>query len=176
MKKLGLFVTALMILGFVGCDLNKYTKFDMEFTNSITVPASSGISLPFDLFTPQTTTNAESTFGTNDTNKELIQEIILTKMTMDITAPGDRDFDFLQEIRIYINADGLSELEIASKTTIPADVDMITLDVNANDIKEYIKKDKFQLRVKTITDEVLNSDVNIEVYTKFAVDAEVLGV
>ncbi len=176
MKKLGLLVTALVIFGLASCDLNEYTQFDMEFTTSVTVPASSGITLPFDLFTPKTTTNATTTFGNNDTNKELIQEIILTKMTMDITAPGDRDFDFLEEIRIFINADGLSELEIASKTSVPADVDMITLEVNANDIKEYIKADKFQLRVKTITDEVLNSDVEIEVYTKFAVDAEVLGV
>jgi hypothetical protein len=176
MKKLGLFVTALVILGFASCDLNQYTEFEMDFTTSVTVPASSGITLPFDLFTPETTTNAETTFGNNDTNKELIQEIIMKQMTMDITAPGDRDFDFLKEIRIYINADGLSELEIASKTDIPADVDMITLDVNSNDIKEYIKKDKFQLRVKTVTDEVLSNDVNIDVYTKFAVDAEVLGV
>ncbi len=176
MKKLFVLVLGLVTVGFMSCDINKYTQFDMEFTSSITVPSSSGISLPFDLFSPDVTTNSSSTFGSNNTNKELIQEIKLTKMTLDITQPGDRDFDFLEEIHIYISADGLSEVEIAFKTTIPENVDFLELDVNENDLKEYIKKDDFKLRVKTTTDEFLNNDVDIDVYTKFAIDAEVLGV
>ena len=164
------------VFGMTSCELNKYTQFDMEFTSSITIPASSGINLPFNLFTPDVTTNSTGTFGSNNTQKELIQEIKLTEMVLDITQPGDRDFDFLEEIHIYISADGLSEIEIAFKTDIPADVDNLKLDVNSNDIKEYIKKDKFKLRVETTTDEFLNNDVDIEVYSKYFVDAEVLGV
>lgn len=176
MKKLIFLALGFAILGFTGCDLNKYTTFDMEFNSSVTIQQSSGINLPFDLFTPDMTTNSSSTFGTNNTNKELIQEITLKSMVLDITAPGDRDFDFLEEIHIYIQAEGLSELEIAFKTNIPADVDRLELDVNSNDLKEYIKKDKFNLRVKTTTDEFLNDDVNIDVKSIFFVDAEILGV
>lgn len=178
MKKVLGFAIVLIAIMFSApsCDLNKYTQFEMDFTSSVTVPASSGINLPFDLFTPNVTTNSTGTFGTNNTNKELIQEITLKTMRLDITAPGDRDFDFLTEIHIFISADGLSEVEIAYKTDIPADVDQLTLDVNANDIKEYIKSDTFKLRVKTTTDEFLSNDVNIDVFTTFFVDAEILGV
>ena len=177
MKNLILFaLLGFVVISFSNCELDKYTQFDMEFSSSVTVPKTSGLTLPFDLFTPEMTTNSSATFGTNNTNKELIEEIILKSMVLDITQPGDRDFDFLEEIHIFISADGLAELEIASKTTIPADVDRLELDVNANDLKEYIKKDKFQLRVKTITDETLSDDVNIDVESVFAVDAEVLGV
>ncbi len=164
------------VISLSNCDLNKYTQFDMEFNSSVTVPQSTGLNLPFDLFTPDMTTNSSATFGVNDTDKELIQEITLTSMKLDITQPGDRDFDFLEEIHIYINADGLSEIEIASQTDVPADVDQLDLNVNANDLKEYIKKDKFQLRVEATTDELLSNDVNIDVKSVFFVDAEILGI
>jgi hypothetical protein len=176
MKKLIFLALGFVVFGFTSCDLNEFTTFEMDFTSSVTVQKSSGISLPFDLLTPDMTTNSSSTFGTNNTNKELIQEITLKSMVLDITAPGDRDFDFLEEIHIYIQAEGLSEVEIAFKTNIPSDIDRLELDVNSNDLKEYIKKDKFNLRVKTTTDEVLNDDVNIDVKSVFFVDAEVLGV
>ena len=163
-------------ISFSSCDVDKYTQFDMEFNSSVTVPQSSGLNLPFNLFTPDMTTNSSTTFGINNTNKELIQEITLKSMNLDITQPGDRDFDFLEEIHIYISAEGLSEIEIASKTDIPADVDQLDLDINGNDLKEYIKKDKFQLRVEAKTDEFLDNDVNIDVMSVFFVDAEILGV
>ncbi len=178
MKKLILLAVAFIAITFTSCDeLDKFTTFEMDFTSSITVPASAGINLPFDLFSQDITTNSESTFGSNNTNKELLQEVKLKEMTMTITSPSSQRFDFLKEIHIYISADGLSELEIASKTDIPDNIGTeLELDVNENDIKEYIKKDKFKLRVKTTTDEFLNEDVQIEVFQKFFVNAEVLGV
>lgn len=147
----------------------------MEFNSSITVPASSGINLPFDLFTPEITTHSESTFGSNNTSADLVESIKLKAMNLDITAPGDRDFDFLNSIKIYIDADGLSELMIASLTDIPADVDNIDLIVNDNDLKDYLTKDKFKLRVETVTDEFLSNEVDIDVRSTFRVDASVLG-
>ena len=85
------------------------------------------------------------------------------------------DFDFLNEIHIYIQAEGLSELKIASKTDIPADVDNIDLDVNSNDLKEYIKKDNYSLRLNTVTDEAMSQDHQIDVNSTFFVDAKILG-
>lgn len=174
-----LFLVVMVVLGcsMTSCDLDQYTQFDMDFTSSVTVPASSGINLPFNLFTPEVTTNSEATFGSNNTNKDLLEEVKLTQMTMTITSPNDQRFDFLNEIRIFIDADGLSEIEIAFKENIPETIGTeLELDVNGNDIQEYLKKDKFKLRVETVTDEFISEDVQIEVYSKFRVDAQVLGV
>lgn len=175
MKQLWFALAAVAVLGFSSCDFDELTQFDMEFNSSITVPASSGINLPFDLFTPEITTNSESTFGSNNTSADLIESIKLKAMNLDITAPGDRDFDFLNSIKIYIDADGLSEILIASLTDIPADVDNIDLEINDNDLKDYLTQEKFKLRVETVTDEFLSNDVNIDVKSTYRVDASILG-
>nr|WP_299206097.1 hypothetical protein [uncultured Brumimicrobium sp.] len=43
------------------------------------------------------------------------------------------------------------------------------------DLKEYIKADKFTLRLNTKTDETINSDHHIENHSVFYVDAKILG-
>jgi len=74
MKKLIFLALGFVVFGFTSCDLNQYTQFDMDFTSSITVQQSSGLNLPFNLFTPDMTTNSTATFGTENTSKELIQD------------------------------------------------------------------------------------------------------
>lgn len=43
------------------------------------------------------------------------------------------------------------------------------------DLKEYIKEDKFSLRLNAETDELLASDHEIHVYSVLFVDSKVLG-
>jgi len=51
----------------------------------------------------------------------------------------------------------------------------LELETSGEDIKEFIKKDEFKLRVNTVTDEALASDHHIDIYSIFHVDAEILG-
>jgi len=162
---------------YSGCDkVDELTQFDMEYTSEVTIPASSGIDLPINIFTPDIETNSEQMFQLNDTRKDKIEEINLKTMQLTVLMPEGEDFSFLKSIEIYIEADGLSESRIAWKENIPDDVgnelDMNTTD---EDLKEYIKKDEFKLRVKTLMDELIDQDHEIEVYSVFRVDAEVLG-
>lgn len=169
---------ALFVVGFSSCELfDKATEveFDMAFKSQVEVPATSGLNLPFNLFTPSITTNSESTFGVNNTQKELVETVNLTSLIMTITSPSSQRFDFLEEITIYIDADGLGEVEIASATDIPDNIgNELTLTVSENNLKEYILKDEFTLRVKTVTDQAVNQDVKIDVDSKFHVVADVL--
>jgi hypothetical protein len=172
-------IVALMLCSFlfIQCDeLDEYTMFDLEFTSSVSVPASSGLNLPFDLFTQDVTTNAESEFSIHDTNKESVEEITLTEMKLTITSPGSQRFDFLKSIEIFLEADGLSEIRIAYLETIPdnvgAELDLTTVE---NNLREYIIKDKFKLRAKIVTDEFITEKVDIDIYSKYHVDAKVLG-
>lgn len=155
--------------------LDELTKFNMDYATQVTIPSSAGINLPFDVLTPDTETNSGSTFESNDTRKDLIEEIKLTKLQLIITSPSDVDFSFLESIEVFISTEGLDEIRIASKIEVPETVSILDLEVSDDDLKEYIKKDNYSLRLNTITDEAMSQDHQIEVNSTFFVDAKILG-
>ena len=169
-----------LILSFLftisSCDkIDELTKFDIEYNSKVVVPGATGINLPFNVITPDMETNSDSKFEVNDTRKDLIEEIKLIALQMVITSPTAADFSFLNSVEVFISADGLDEIKIAEKD-VPENAGA-TLDVDVLDIdlKEYIKKDEFNLRLNTVTDEVINEDHEIDVNTTFFVDAKILG-
>ncbi|MGJ8715060.1 MAG: hypothetical protein ACSHXG_08160 [Maribacter stanieri] len=174
-KKYISFICLLVL--FTACDkIDELTKFDMEYSQRATIPSSTGINLPFDVFTPEMETNSESTFAVNDTRKDLIEEIKLTDLELVMISPEEADFSFLNSIEVYISADGLEEILIANLDEVPEDAgNVITLDTSDTDLKEYIKKDEFSLRLNTITDELMSTDHELEVNSTFFVDAKILG-
>ncbi|TLP82647.1 hypothetical protein [Maribacter sp. ACAM166] len=162
---------------FVSCDkLDELTKFDIEYSQQATIPSSTGINLPFDVFTPEMETNSESKFSVNDTRKDLIEEITLTELELVIISPDNADFSFLNSIEVYISADDLEEIKIAFLDDVPENSgNKITLNTSDIDLKEYIKKDEFILRLNTVTDELISTDHELEVNSTFFVDAKILG-
>lgn len=178
MKKNQLIIITLLIVGLmIQCQkLDELTMFDLEYTTTVQVPASAGIALPLDIFSPEVTTQAETEFAFHDTEAELVEEITLDQMTLTITAPNDQRFDFLKSIEVFINADSLSELRIAYQEDVPANVGAeLDLTTVQNNLREYLLKDRFSLRVEVVTDEFITNDVAIDVYSKYHVDAKVLG-
>ncbi|CAM4295399.1 hypothetical protein ZORO111903_12115 [Zobellia roscoffensis] len=175
MRKFLLLITVISV--FASCDkLDELTKFNIDYTTHVTIPSSTGIDLPFDMFTPDVETNSESEFEVNDTRKDLIEEIKLTELELKITTPDDSDFSFLESLKVYISAEGLEEIMIASKDEVEETVgDVLDVDVIDVDLKDYIKKDKFNLRLETVTDELISTDHEIDVNTTFFVDAKILG-
>lgn len=105
-----------------------------------------------------------------------MEEIILTGLKLTIDSPINKEFDFLKDVEIYIDAEGLPELLLAAKNGITNSVgNEIELDVSNEDFKEYIKKDKFSLKMRTVTDEQLTEDVHIKSRSVFFVDAKLVG-
>ena len=172
-KYLTVFVLAFL---FFSCDkIDELTKFNMDYDTQVTIPSSAGINLPFDVLTPNTETNSESKFESNDTRKDLVEEIKLIKLQLEVTSPSDADFSFLESIEVFISAEGLDEIQIASKTDVPEASAILDLEVVDIDLKEYIKKDSYNLRLNTITDEAMSTDHTIDVQSTFFVDAKILG-
>lgn len=165
-----------IVVSFLGCKkIDKLTQFNMNFDQTAVIPASSSINLPFNILTPEMETNSASTFEIHDTRKDLIEEIKLTTLALTLTSPSNTDFSFLKSISLYISADGLPETKIAWRDDIPQDVSVLNLTVANTDIKEYIKKDNFSLRLNTVTDEVLTQDHEIAIHSLLFVDAKILG-
>lgn len=171
----------LLILSFfivlIGCDkIDDLTKFEIEYNQEVVIPSSTGLDLPFDVFTPDMETNSESEFEVNDTRKDLIEEIQLRKLELIITSPDGADFSFLKSIEVFISAEDLEEMRIAWLEEVPEDTGAaLELNTSDMDLKEYVKKDKFNLRLNTVTDEVINQDHELDVNSTFFVDARILG-
>jgi hypothetical protein len=171
MKKLLLPLFALLI----ATSCNRLTQFNMEYDQSVVIPSSTGISLPLNLVTPDIESNAESTFEVHDTRKDHIEQIKLTDLSLTITSPAGGTFSFLESCAIYISANGLSEVQIASLNPVPSTAGAtITLETTLVDLQEYIKQDQFKMRVNTVTDELLTSDYHIDIHTNFFVDAKIV--
>ncbi|MGB7393651.1 MAG: hypothetical protein WA913_04590 [Pricia sp.] len=175
MRKYLLILTS--IITVVACDkVDDLTKFDLEYQSKVVIPASAGIDLPFNVFTPEMETDSESKFEVNDTRKDLIEEIKLTELQLVITSPSNGDFGFLNSIEVYISAEGLDEIKIAEQEVAEDAGSTLDVDVLDVDLKEYIKKDEFNLRLNTVIDEVIESDHEIDVNSTFFVDAKILGI
>lgn len=173
------FLTLCSILLFaISCDVvDDLTKFDMAYDTSVEIKSTTAIDLPFNVFTPDVETNSESEFAVNDTRKDLVEEVRLKNLKLDLSTPDDGDFSFLESIEIYISAEGLDEIQIASLNDIPEEIgNSLELDTSDMDLKEYIKKDHFNLRLNTVTDEALTTDHRIDVNAIFFVDAKILGI
>jgi hypothetical protein len=170
-------ILILLITSWIGCKkVKKLTTFTMDYQSTVIIPSSTGINLPFNLFTPDMPSNSEATFAVNDTRKDLIEQIKLNKLDLKISSPQNGDFGFLKSIEIYITAEGLAEEKIAWQNNIPDNAgNILILETSQADLKEYIKKEKFNLKVKTVIDQLMSKDHHIDINSQFFVDAKVIG-
>ena len=174
MKRLALLL--IITISIMSCDkLDKLTQFSLKYNQTVTIPNTFGINIPFDISTPEINTNSKQTFEGYNTADNLIESIKLTKLVLTMEEPANADFSFLSAIEIFISAEGLSEVKIASKTNIPNDAQTVVLELANVDLKEYIKADQFKMRLNTTTDELMSQNHKINVATEFLVDANVLG-
>ncbi|MGV6860206.1 MAG: hypothetical protein ACWA41_00450 [Putridiphycobacter sp.] len=173
--------TIIFLLTFtvlVGCKkLAKKTQFYIEENTETTIPATMGINAPFNLPTPTVTTNYEQTLEENDTRKDLIEYANLVTLVVDVLSPESANFNFLNDIDIYINADNLEKQKIAEKHDIPEnDLKSIALEIIPDiDLTDYIKADQYQIETTVTTDKTIFQDVDLNIYTKVFIDAKVLG-
>ena len=170
MKKL----ITLLAVPFLFASCDKATQFEMDYNTEIEVEATSPLSTPFDILSPEVKTNAEAEFQANETAKDHVEYIELRDLELTILSPSDQNFDFLKSIELFINADGVAEQRIAYKNEVPEGQDELILETVSTDLKEYIKSESFELRVETVTDESYTEDIRINVYSNFFVDAKIV--
>ncbi len=173
----------LLYIGFfsslllTGCKkLDSLTQFKMSYETDFTVQSSTVINLPINLVSPEIDSESETTFSNNNTSKDLIELIILEGLTIDLISPTDSDFSFLNSVEIYLNAEGLNEVLVAWNNNIESDPgNRLVLETSDQDIKDYIVQEEFSLKLKTVTDEVIDEDHQLTANSAFFVDAKILG-
>lgn len=159
----------------LGCKA-KFTQFFMDYNSSTTIPATTPIDVPFDIYTPDQTTNSSYEFEVNDTRKDKIQKITLDDLKVTITSPNGETFSFLKDISVYISADGLPEKQVAYKYDIDNSIgSVLECEETQEDLQAYVKADKFTVRLKTVTDEIITNDIDVNISTNFFVDAKLIN-
>jgi len=153
-----LILAVLVFAGITSCqktkdDINKATEFDMNYSTEVTIPSTtltippgvpSTTTQPIDFNTPEISTASASRFTSESTTQDLIDEIKLTKFN--ISNPGG-NLNFLKSISIYIKTTGMGDVLIAKKTDIPQNISSLDADLQNENIKQFIFKDKIQFKV-----------------------------
>ncbi len=172
------YVLALLLITITtSCDeLDRLTVFELGYESEFTIASSTIIDVPISIETPPVPTNSESEFENNNTSSSLIESIQLKRLNLIIENPTDGNFNFLREVRLFIDAEGLEEQEIAFAENIEnQDLKVIELETTGVELKDFLKEDSFTLRASTTTDETINENHDIKVDCVFRVDANILG-
>lgn len=160
-----------------GCKLlDELRTFDINYDVDFTIPSSTIINLPIDIPTPPTTTNSEQRFEDEGVESEWIDSIRLTGLTVTINSPQGEDFEFLEDISLFMNADGQQEVLIAEKVPVPSGSgSQIELDVTGVDLYPYISQNSFSLRTQVTTDQAMTQSVDCTARLVIEVKATIPG-
>lgn len=162
--------------------IDKLTQFDIPLSQTITIPAIIPIDLPFDIPTPDIMLDIETTYDLDDsgyelnnTNKNLVEEVLLKELELTVIEPVGEDFSLLKSIEIYISAEGESEEKVAWLNSFPESNNTL-LETSKANLKRFVLKDKINLRVKTVTDEINTRAYDIKIDAVFMVNAKILAI
>jgi hypothetical protein len=141
---LRLLATALAVSVLWGC--NPTINFDVTSSSSTQIPGA---------FVPIALNNASYTsapidiaqasgFDSAQTAKDRIQSAHMKKLTLSVTAPPGGDLSFLTSIAVQISAQGLTSVQVAHLSPVPAaaSADLV---LDGVDLAPYLKASSFTL-------------------------------
>lgn len=167
-----LIVTA-VLLSCTSC--RKLGTFTLDYSTDIVIPSQTGISVPFTVYSPDVETNSTSKFESEGTSTKYVNKIQLSQLKLSIINPSSANFDFIDEIQIFISAPGQNETLIAEKLNIPeTQLTSFLCDVKDVNLKDFISQDYYELRVRTVTDQVFSQEITIRADQLYTVEANIL--
>lgn len=175
MKKI-LIVLILIVPMLIGCNsLSKLTMFELPFKQSITLPVIPFANTPVALSIPGIKTKIDSVLNSLDLSSDMIQGVSLQKMEFTLTSPTNGDLSFIKSVEIYISGAGLNDVKIASTGDVTDNTKNVIMTLENVDLKNYILKDEFGLKIITTTDEPTTVEQKIDISFNFLVDLKILG-
>ena len=172
--KTKLSIAAILFLTlFSGCK-KPGIHFRINHQATFRVEAGAPLNLPFEVGTPDVTTNSSAQFENNNTAANLIKEIKLEELKLTITNPSNKTFSFLKSIHIYISTNSGDEIELAGMNNIASTAQTITLNATTQDLSKYVKASSYKLRTSVVTKETLTQPIDVRTDIKFKVRASVL--
>jgi hypothetical protein len=149
-------------------------NFGLNHQANFRIESASPLNLPFEVATPEVTTNSSQQFENNNTAANLIKEIKLEELKLSITNPSGKTFSFLKSVQLFISTDNSNEIELARLDNITSTAQTISLNCTTENLDKYVKASSYKLRTKVVTKETLTQAVDIRSDIKFKVKASIL--
>lgn len=167
------------IAALSGCKKIKdnYTTFEVPYSAGYAVPADDSIGVERIYTSYDFPTSIDDALLQNKTSKSLIESGKLKSLEMDIVRYDSTItlmYGALEEIRVYLDADGLGETFAAYKTIDPSAGSRVVFDIVDVDLKEYLKRDTFRIRIKMTLRSAIPKDTPMLFKSKFTIRAKTL--
>lgn len=173
MKTNILFPAFILLLIFSGCN-KAGLNFALSNQADFRVESSSPLNLPFEMGTPDVTTNSSQEFQNNNTAANLIKEVKLEELKLTITNPSSKTFSFLKSVQIFISTNSNDEIELASISNVSSTAQTISLNTSQENLDKYVKSSNYKLRTQVVTKETVTQAIDIRANIKFRVKASPL--
>lgn len=164
-------VAAILFSAFSCKKIEDLLTFNINVENNFTVGASGPVSIPFDIFTPEVTTNSSQQFQNNNSNINKVKNIKLKNIDLQIVSPSGKTFSFLESVHIYISTNANDEIELAYLDNISTSATAISLIPTSESLDHYVKASSYSLRTKIVLKQTLTQNVEIKNMCKFQVTA-----
>src|SRR4051812_10079822 len=118
----------ILVLSLFGCSkVDELLTFFISDQTSFRIESSSPLDLPFEIATPDVTTNSSQKFQNNNTSASKVKDVKLEEMRLTVTNPAGKNFNFLKSCKVYISTTQNNEILLASAENIPMNVTTVTL-------------------------------------------------
>ncbi|PVX44880.1 hypothetical protein C8C85_0636 [Flavobacterium sp. 103] len=173
MKTKKITILVLLALMIVSCnEVDKLLTFTISDQTTFKINSGLPFNSPFEVATPDVTTNSTSEFKNNNTNVDLVKDVKLDELKLSITSPADKTFSFLKSVHMYISTTADDEIELAFLDNISSTTNTINLTCTAQKLDKYIKASSYKIRTSVITKETLTQETTVKADMKFKVTAD----
>ena len=131
---------AVAVVGFLSCDSGLFT-IELEERAQTTVPGGTLLEellgdLGFEDFVTVDITASEELENQGVQPGDIV-DVTLTAFELEALSPSGADLTFLEEIAVYVEADGLSRQRIAWLDDFPAGAALVSFNLDAVDLTPY---------------------------------------
>lgn len=173
MKTKAIAITALLFLLTISCDeVDKLLTFKITNETSFKIDAGSSLNIPFEVPTPDVTTNSSTEFKNNNTSVDLVKDVKLDELKLTITNPADKTFSFVKAVHIYISTNSSDEIELAYLDNINSTSNTLNLTCTQEKLDKYIKSSSYRMRTSVTIRETLTQEVTVNARMSFKVTAD----
>ena len=173
MKTKKITILVLLVLLIISCsEVDKLLTFNISNQTTFTINNGLPFNSPFEVATPDVTTNSTSEFKNNNTNVDLVKDVKLEELKLTITSPADKTFSFLKSVHMYISTNANDEIELAFQDNINSTANTLNLTCTSQKLDKYIKASSYKIRTSVTTKETLTQETTIKADMKFKVTAD----
>lgn len=110
-----------------------------------------------------------SEFKNAGIDKDDVESVRLSGLTLTVTAPAGGTLEFVDEIAFFVQADGLPKVKVAEATNVPDSATTLVLTTTNVEIAPYVTAPKLSLTTETKA-HAPRSETTLEAKAVFTVD------